>query len=300
MSFEQFRDAFEILHEAYGTTFFLVLGVEPLLLKDDFVKIVKYWNDRKLFYAIYSTSPEPLFSKYRTKLLDVGLNNWSCGIDGIPGLMPLDQIVRDKTTDGLRGLKWMADHGAETFEVTTVTNENLDYVPDIVEWCQENIPGCGSCINPVEWRHNETFDFFSKKEDMMDLVIPDKQLLDVEQMIRRMFELTRRPGYLIQNNDKFLRNYTRYFNTLDLRCNGGVGMGMDCDGTLRRCGYNRGREISKYTVWDIAKDPDKIYDIWLADAKSCEGCYWSWIYSLEEDHEAAVLGSEYYTKRWGK
>ena len=300
LSFEQFREAFDIFHEKLGVEFFLVLGTEPLLLGKTFVDIVDYWTKKKFFYGIYSISPEPLFTKYRGMLLDVGLNNWSCGIDGIPDLFPLSPIVEKKTIMGLKGLRWMAERGIETFEVTTVTNENLSYVPDIVEWCQENIPGCGSCINPVEWRHNETFDFFSKKEDMAGLVIPPGRAEDVHKMVERMFQLTRHPGYMIQNNDKFLRNYHKYYNTLDLVCNGIVGMGMDCDGSLRRCGYCVGGEINKYTVWDLAKDPDSIYDIWLRDAKSCEGCYWSWIYSLQEDSKAAILGSGYYSKRWKK
>lgn len=299
LSSEKFQEAFDILHETLGVTFFLVLGTEPLLLKDTFVDIVKYWSDRNLFYAIYSISPEPLFTRYRNKLLDVGLNNWSCGIDGIPGLHPLSPIVEKKTKMGLKGLKWMSEHGVDTFEVTTVTNENLDHVADIVEFCQENIRGCGSCINPVEWRHNDEFDFFSKKEDMLDLVIPPERLENVHAMVRKMLELTRRPGYIIQNNDKFLKNYHKYYDTLDLVCGGTVGMGMDCSGELRRCGYSKGKEICNYTVWDLAKDPDKIYDIWLKDAQECKGCYWSWIYSLQEDVNAAVLNSDYYRKRWG-
>jgi hypothetical protein len=297
LSVDSWKKVFDIFGVCYNTKFYLVLGVEPLLLGDSLVDIIKFWNKNKIFYGLYSTSPQPYFDRYKYKLLEVGLNNWSCGIDGLPGYGNPGH-VDVKISSGLKGLIWMADEGVQTMSVVTLSNRNLEYADKIIEYCQENIKNGMSCLNPIEWQHNETFDFFSKKKLIWDLVIPEGRRNKVREIAEKIKILSKRPGYQIQNSDRNLDIYHLIYDRLNYRCNGLVGMGVDCDGSLRRCGYNRGREISKYKVWDIPKDPEKIYEIWYRDALSCEGCFWSWVQGLEETYNVVVANSEFYQDRW--
>jgi len=294
----KWAEVFDIFKDHYGTEFFLILGTEPLLLRDDLLVVLKEMTKRGLFYGFYSTSPPALFDKYKEALLDVGLNNYSCGIDGIADLMPVSDIVKRKADWGIRGMQWMGERGVQTLALTTLTNENLSYVPQIMKWCQDNIPKCISCVNPVEWAHDPTFDFFPPKDKMMDLVIPDDRKAEVEKMAEEVRKLCTVPGYYIQNTFRNLDMYPFQYNRLTYRCNGIIGLAVDCDGTLRRCGYNRGTEIAKYKVWDIPGRDKEIYDIWYEDALGCRGCFWSWTQSLEENFLSLIYGSSYYKNRW--
>jgi len=261
------------------------------------VDIIKFWTENKVFYGLYSTSPQPFFDRYKEKLLDVGLNNWSCGVDGLLGF-DNPEHVDAKAGQGLAGLRWMADRGVQTMSVVTLNRYNLQYAAKIIEYCQENIKGGMACLNPIEWQFDETFDFFSKKEAMEDLIIPSTDREKVRGVAQKVKELAKRPGYRIQNVDKNLDIFHLTYDKLNYHCNGLVGMGIDTDGTLRRCGYSRGVEISKYTVWDIPKDPTFIYETWYKDALSCHGCGWSWVQGLEKTFGIVVPDSDFYKERW--
>lgn len=297
LSIDEWIQTFQILNEELGVRFFLILGTEPLLFGDDLVKLIKWFTKNNLFYAFYSTSPPALFKKYREKLIDAGLTNWACGIDTLPGKGWTDAITEKKTQEGIEGLIWMGERGLQTWTLTTVTNQNLQHVPEIVEWCQLNIPNVLSCVNPVEWRHNDSFDFFARKEDMADMVIPAERHEEVIQMAEELFVLTRRPGFQIQNPDSYLLNYPRFYNTLNYVCNGVVGFGVDCDGSLRLCGYSKGAHTPKYFVKDLQTKKDEILMGGYEDAHNCLGCHWSYVSALQETYESLIPGTAYYTER---
>lgn len=293
----EWKSIFDILGTHYNVKFYLVLGTEPLLMRDKLVDIVDFWTKNEIFYGLYSTSPQPLFNQYKDKLLEAGLNNWSCGIDGLFGY-DNPAHVNAKVFNGMAGLQWMADQGVQTMTVVTLNRSNLSYADKIIEWCQENIKGGMACLNPIEWQHDDTFDFFAKKEDMGDLIVTEQFRPEVKGLAQRIKAMAKRPGYQIQNSDKNLDIFHLVYDKLNYRCNGVVGMGVDTDGTLRRCGYCRGDEISKYSVWDIPEDPEFIYEVWYRDVLSCKGCFWSWVQGLEETYGVVIPDSEFYKKRW--
>ncbi len=297
MSLEEWKRTFLTLKEEFNTEFFLILGTEPLLLKDDLVELVRWFKKHNLFYGFYSTSPPKLFDLYKDRLIEAGLNNWSCGIDAIPGMVPSDPITIKKSQEGLEGLRWMAERGVQTFTVTTVTNENLAYVPKMLEYIQNIIPGVISCINPVEWAHNSQFDFFSEKKDMENCIIPISRRDEVIDMVQEVLKLTRVPGYQIQNPDSHLLEFPRYYHCLDYVCNGIVGIGVDCDGTFRLCGYSRGRNVADYKVKDLKANRQDIWMAWREDAQKCKGCHWSYVQVLQEAFSALYADSSFYRNR---
>lgn len=284
MSLEEWKRAFLLLKEKLGVKFFLILGTEPLLMKYDLVSLIGWFHNNKIVYGFYSTSPEPLFSRFKTQLVQAGLENWSCGIDMIPGMFAKDPMMEKKAVEGLMGLSWMAHQGVQTLANTTITNANLDHIPDIIRYCQETIPGVVHTINPVEWRHSEFFDFFSRKEDMEHILIPSERRCDVERMITRVLKMTREPGIRISNTDRHLLDIPKYFDRLDYNCRGKAGPSLDCDGTLRACGYYRGVSSPAYTVWDLAGDVHaRAFKLaWRSDVANCTGCHWTFPYSMEE------------------
>ena len=295
LGFEEWKDVFQIINDSYGTKFFLVLGVEPLLLGEDFVKLVKWWNDNSYFYGLYSTSPKNLFDKYKYKLLDAGVNNWSCGIDSMPGF-PKDMTLK-KTLDGMSGMKWMDSHGVQCVTVTTMTNYNLSYVSEIIRWCHEELPNSLNCFNPIEWSQDETYDFFSSSESISNLLIPSSRKWEVKLVCEQVRKFCYIMGWQIQNVESFLTLLPDYFDKLNYPCHGSVGMGIDADGSIRRCGYNKGRLT--YSIWDVPKKADDIYTSWKKDVESCTGCFWNYIFMLEEDYESVIPMSKFFKKRWG-
>jgi len=299
MSLEDWKSTFENLHHRFSTRFFLVLGNEPLMMGDDLVELVRWFKHHNLFYGFYSTSPEPLFSRYRQALVDAGLNNWACGIDTIPFSGLTDPITEAKAKDGLKGLIWMADHGVQTFAVVTVRNDNLAIVPKILWTLHKEVPRIMTCINPVEWRHDDRFDFFADKERIKDLIIPHNRLDEVRAMVESVLVLTRECGMQIQNPDTHLLEFADYYEHLDYKCNGITGPAIDCDGSLRLCGYCKGDRCPKWNIKDINSEDAVIgfYMDWRWDATRCAGCHWSYVHALQESFGTLIPGSHYFQDR---
>ena len=300
---QAWMEACEILQACFDTEFFLILGTEPLLMGEGLVDLVKYWTKMKMFYGLYSTSPEPYFSQLKKKLVDAGLTSWSAGIDTWPGLP--NMFALDKVIQSVRGLDYMADAGVTIHTVTTVNNYNLEDVALILRSAQERFrkkTTVTSSLNAIEWQHDETFDFFSKKEKMMppyaDLVIPPERHPAVLKMCEDVRKLMFVDGYQIQTTARHLNDWPLLYRSLNSNCQGLCGFAVDCDGRMRRCGYNKGTKVSSYTVWDIERASVRRQFIqdWQEEVASCPGCFWVFKYCMEEKGSLKHK-SEFYTER---
>lgn len=290
MRVEDWIQGLDNLHRAFGATFFLFLGVEPLLLRQGMVDIVAWLKAKGLDAAWYTTSPEPMFSLWRDKLVEAGVQNWSSGVDTLPHLDPLDPVTEKKARESVAGLQWMAARGVKTHTTTTVHRKNLHMVPEILLWLHQNIPGVELALNFVEWRKEPGFDFFSLPEDMLDMLwlgTPGE-----EEQIRRIMgqclEVRERvlgDGGRFHTPVNYMSEAHRFYNTLNLHCQGAIGPSVDADGTMRLCGYHRGWESGGFNVVELI--PGKIdpvsgreivrlfQDHWERDLWGCSGCYWA-------------------------
>jgi len=303
LSIEKWKEAFQILYDLYGTKFFLFLGTEPLLLRGGLVDLVRWFAEHNLFYGFYSTSPEPLFTKYREVLLEAGLRNWSAGIDALPG-MSTDEATKKKVVESIQGLQWMANHGVQTFTVTTIHKRNLWVVPEIVGWLQKNVQGVLSTVNFIEWKRTPEFDFFSTKEQMLNLMWDSSEVEreQVRSVMSRMGWLALQPGTHIQVPLGFFEAAHLHYDRLDDHCGGVLGPGVDCDGTLRLCGYSTGLNVGKWSVFDLVDQEKSLAfeRVWSEDLQACSGCHWVFHRVLRDDLRLLDPKSGIYQERWVK
>ena len=296
---EEWKRAITKLRDIFQARFFLFLGTEPLLLKEGLVELVRWFTQENLFYGFYSTSPEPLFSKYKQALVDAGLNNWSAGIDALPG-WSLDPITNKKVTESIEGLQWMAEQGVQTHTLTTIHKKNLSTIPRILQWCQENIPGCQSSLNFIEWKKTPQFDFFSKHEDMKDLCWDGNETLKVKEIMLWVLLLSRVKGRIIQTPDAYLLNAHRHYLTLNQHCQGIVGPAVDCDGIMRLCGYSTGERVKSWNILDedFQDGLDIFLQDWNNDLQECPGCHWIFQEMLRTDVKILNPHSGFHEERW--
>lgn len=302
LSVGQWKEAMSIMSDLFGVRFFLFLGTEPLVYREGLVELVKWFSSKSLYYGFYSTSPEPLFSQYKQQLVDAGLINWSSGIDALPG-MPMDAVTKYKVQDSIEGLQWMAERGIQTHTQTTIHKRNLSHIPAIIEWCQDNIPGCSSVMNFIEWKRDARFDFFAPMEDMKDLCWDGtpEEAAEVDRVMRKVLLLSQVHNRIVQTPVKYLINAHQHYLHLDQKCNGVVGPAVDCDGTMRCCGYSTGTLSKQYNIFELATVPNLLQSFeldWARDVQECPGCHWIFQDILTSDVRLLNPRSDYYRERW--
>ena len=292
--------AISTLKRRLRAKFFLFVGCEPLMFGEDLLQLIRFLRDEDIRYGMYSTSPEPMFSHLRKGLIDNGLENWSSGIDCLPGDKDLDHHTQRKVEDSIRGLIWMAERGVQTHTVTTVHRQNLDRVVDILLWCQDNIPGVQSSLNLIEWDREGGFDFFAPPEAMKSLLWTGTE--EEKERVRRMAEgvvyLSRTEGMIIQTPDSYLIGLEERYTELGGCCGGVVGPAVDCDGTMRVCGYAKGEHCPSFDVMDLEYSLGSFLENWAMDLDDCPGCQWIFKDMLAGDTRILDPKSGFHQDRW--
>jgi len=281
---EQWKEAFKIL-EDLGVDFNLILGNEAWLFGD---KLAVFMKGTKVPYAIYTTAPEPLFSKnvdylFGNKIID----NLSCGLD-FPYNVPSEMVDDDsykKSQDTWRALKyvrkkypWVDTHGT-----MTIHRLNYKFFPQIVKQLQSI--GVYIAVNVIHWNKDGKFDFFPNREEIEELLFKPSDYADLRRAIDEALEVDE--GYL-QNPD-FLRLPVEVLTEMKWHCQGDPygGPTIDADGSLRVCGYRKGAYTPKFKIWDL-KDSDKVKQWQEAvrkDAMECPGCAWAYPWTYHYWHE---------------
>jgi len=321
LSGEQWLDVIDLLREQ-GIEFFLFLGNEPLMLGKDLVVVVKGLAERNVEYGLYSTSPEPLFSKWRENLIDAGLRNWSAGVDFVPEVyqrMKKEgrlsekairlvegqgvEIVR-KAEESLKGLVWMYEAGVEeVLSLITVSRANVEMLYDMVVWFADNVVRDNRwkvSYNYVEWDHGDK-DFMVSKDEgegwwllEEDREVWQRGLLKLEEEWEKYPFVQPVKGYL-SNIDRALRQDVKWWK----ECGFGVeNLSVECDGKIRACGYREGRV--GYTVWDFRDRAEEVWDAWRREVMKCKGCYWALPHMLAEAGvQVCDFESRYWQKKYG-
>jgi MoaA/NifB/PqqE/SkfB family radical SAM enzyme len=319
---EQWLDAIDILREQ-GIEFFLFLGNEPLMLGEELVVLVKGLAERNIEYGLYSTSPQPLFSQWREKLLDAGLKNWSAGVDFIPEVYERmkkegrlsekairliesqgQEIVR-KAEESLEGLVWMYEKGVEEIlSLITVSRANVEMLYDMVVWLADNVVKDGRwkvSYNYVEWNHGDK-DFMVGKEEGEEwwLSEEDRELWQgalekLEEQWEQYPFIQPVKGYLT-DIDKALKQDVKWWKEYGFTVE---NLSVECDGKIRACGYREG-EVG-YSVWDFVDKADEVWEAWRREVMKCKGCYWAWPHMLANAGvQVCDFGTEYWKRKYGR
>lgn len=278
MKQDQWYKAFENLQRVFGPMFYLFLGTEPLLQGPGLVDLIVWMKSRGMFYAFYSTSPEPLFTKWRDKLVDAGIDSWSSGIDTLPHLESMDPTTDKKVRESIIGLQWMASKGINTHITTTLHKKNLHLAPEIFRWCTDNIPGVEYAVNLVHWRTTEEFDFFAWPHEMQDMLWEgtEAERVRVHDTMRELVRIRDQEKRKLHTQDDYLLNAHLWYDTIDRHCQGHIGPSIEPDGSWRLCGYSTGGPCRGFNVLDLT--PENFQEFWAVRERAlaaCPGCAWS-------------------------
>ena len=258
-----------------GIKFHLFLGNDCLLLGDEFLKLVQFLKGRR-DYALYSTMEPRLFGKYKDRLLP-GLYNLSAGIDVLTGTGD----IAEKSRDGLAGLTWLREHNIPDCQGTiTLGNHNIDQVEKLVQTLSER--GIYVGINVTHWNQDGGFDFFPEKKYLKDYIL--ERTPELEQLIKNLVTGIKSGRYLIQNPPEYLEGILEHGIDLSWHCSEPHIIAIDADGSLRCCGYRKGRALSRYHVLDLGTQKLSIgryRELWMEDSTECSGCCWSYAWMAE-------------------
>ena len=278
LTIDQWKEVFFILH-TLGVNFNLILGNETWLLGEGIISLLK---DNKVPYALYTTCPEPLWSKYKNTFFESGIvDNLSCGID-YPVDIPKNHPSRrddsyKKSVSAWEGFVWYKHHYPMMDCQGTITVHRLNYTfaPRLVRALSKLDVFVG--INFIHWNKDNGFDFFPNKEELKDLLFTKN---DMPKLRRVLDSILATPGLL--QNPEFLKQDVEVLTEHGWHCGGNPygGPSIDSDGTLRVCGYRRGRRCSQLSIFDLPNRIDDWREAVYKDAYDCPGCAWSypWMY----------------------
>lgn len=296
----QWEEAFKILKDI-GVDFNIILGNEPWL----FGKALAFMKNVEVPYAMYTTAPEPLFSKNVDYLFGENiLSNLSMGIDfpnsNHKGLQLNDDSYW-KSQAAWRAFKYVRKKypQVDTHGTITVHRLNYQFLPKIFTELQDI--GVHAGINFIHWDKDGKFDFFSDEAEMTDLLFREKDYSNLRKVLDEVLQLDK--GFL--QDPEFLQQPVAKLVEMGWHCQGDPygGPTIDADGSLRVCGYRKGTHTPKFKIWDL-KDPVKVkqwQEAVKADAMECPGCAWQcpWMYSYWKKKEPD-FGTDVFVKQSSK
>jgi len=272
---QEWKKAFAILKDL-GCEFNLILGNETMMA-DDLPAIIKYLYEQKISYALYSTSPTELYNKLKESLIEAGLKNLSSGFDSLKR----DDSIGIKSKRGLEGMIEMKKRipGLDTQGTITLSKINLDEVVDLLKTLTAN--GIWGAVNSIHWDADGEYDFFPPKEHLKDFIIDDKEKFLA--LCRKLKELTANGEIMIQNPPEYFDALAKHGLDMSWHCTQPYIITVDADGSLRLCGYRRGKGVTKFSIFDLADEKkfEKYKEVWKEESQECPGCFWSYWWMAE-------------------
>jgi len=275
LTVEGWKKAFGILKDL-GCEFNLILGNETMMA-DDLPAIIKYLYEQKINYALYSTSPTELFNELKELLIEAGLKNLSSGFDSLKR----NDSIGIKSKRGLNGMIEMKKRikALDTQGTITLSNINLDEVVDLLRTLTKN--HIWGAVNSLHWDIDGEYDFFPSKEHLKDFIITDeKKFL---KLCEELKELTINGEIMIQNPPEYFDALARYGLNMGWHCTQPYVITVDADGSLRLCGYRRGKRVTKFSIFDLVDEKkfEEYRQVWKEESQECPGCFWSYWWMAE-------------------
>lgn len=276
LTLEQWKKAFLNLKNI-GVDFNLILGNEVLMLKDDLIELVKFLKEENISYGMYSTFPEPFYTKYRDQLIEAGMENLSFGCDTLVG----NDSIGIKSRRALNGVKYLVDKGLTGHHASvTISDRNIDEVEDMVKTLTENKVWSG--LNTIHWNKDGKYDFFPPKKDIEDLIIKDTDKL--KRVCNNLKEKTISGEYMIQTPTEYFDAIVEHGLDMSWHCSLPLMITVDSDGSLRLCGYRAGEDFKKFNILDMdSKEKLQEYHAqWDKEKDDCPGCFWACWWQAEQ------------------
>jgi MoaA/NifB/PqqE/SkfB family radical SAM enzyme len=280
---DQWIDAFKVLKEI-GVDFNLIQGNEPWLLGKDLVKIMKA---NEVPFAMYTTAPPYLFKKYHKLYFENGIDSMACGVDySLAFLANTDEKLRHlddtviKSIDGWEAMLYTKKHYPKIDVGPTITIHSINIL-GFEQFLEEvTLADFTFGVNFINWNKDGGYDFCSTEEDIKELLFDEdnpKHFLRVD----RFFKLikTDERAKRIHNYDSLLDMSPMDIFRMGWHCQGDPygGPTIDCDGSLRCCGYRMGTRTPAFDIFSLRDSyaKEKWKEAVYADAMDCPGCVWS-------------------------
>jgi len=261
-----------------GVDFNLILGNETWLLGDNLNKIME---TNKVPYALYTTCPPILFERYKDKFFTGNIDNLSCGIDYSHSYLIDKQLEEYDDMEMKSAHAWLGL--AETRKkyphvdcqgTVTLHKQNYYQLPEIVRGLSEL--GIFVGVNVIHHNKDGDFDFFPKKEFLNEFLFTEAHVRKLQKIF---LETVAIEGALIQNKEMLMNPIlVKHMVRTDWHCRGNPydGPTIDSDGSLRCCGYRKGRYASQFTIFEMPKLFPNYLKAVYDDAMECPGCFWSY------------------------
>jgi hypothetical protein len=255
--------------------FTIVLGNDPWLLRN---QLPTLFNRKS---AVYSTSVTDGFvpkisSEVRSILKH--LRNFSTGYDYPGSLLNLSEDHnKEKARDAWTCFRAIAEDEelsplVERCMSTTFSRANVNLFQDIYSDCVA-INGMMS-VSFVNYDVDGGFDFFPGLDALGDWLVTKEEFQSVANHVSSVYE----------EDHFYLANPFEHYSFEEMtrmgwHCRGNPydGPTVDCDGTMRVCGYRPGTRCPGIHITELATPHGK--DKWrqavYEDAMECPGCSWS-------------------------
>lgn len=281
---DQWIEVWDIL-DSIGVSFNLILGNETWLLGTELIRMMEH---HKMAFAIYTTAPPMLFQTLRGRILvpESPIDNFSCGID-----YPFSYLWWQHRNAQIKGSilekswdAWQAFHivrarypHVDCQGNITIHRKNLRLVPDIIR----ELSGIGVFpgVNFIHYNKDGLYDFFPEKEEIKDFVFSENDIPYLESTMKEI----REDPHLLQN-PHLMTISPEIVVDMGWHCDGVPygGPTIDSDGSLRLCGYRKGKRTPKFSIFDLPEKEDDWFNAVWNDSMECPGCTWS--YPIMHDH----------------
>jgi len=279
---DEWLEAFGRLRDE-GVRFFLVVGNDSLLYPW-IVDLVRGLEENGFhgMYAMYTTFPEPWYSRLREKLVDAGIYSVSCGVDVVAGCLTGDSSIDEKSIYGLEQLVWFRERGVPDLQATvTIHGRNYKFLDRVFDVITANRIWIGTSM--IEYSVDGLHDFFGTRESLESFLIPERE---GEEFRRKMYDLAgevRKGRWMFQLPPEYLellgdmRGEPRWHCTLPLI------VSIEADGSFRLCAYRPFYEHRGHTVFELGREVSMSdYVVWYNEESSkCPGCAWGYPYMAE-------------------
>lgn len=297
LTVEQWRKAFDILKDL-GVTFNLILGNETFLLGENLVTIM---DNTPVPYGLYTSLSGNLFDKnHEAFFATEKIDSISCGIDYPMGALPIkkEEDSYKKSMKAWEVFQFVKKQYPKVDIQCTITIHRLNYkgVPLIIKQAAEI--GIFTGVNFIHWNEDGKFDFFPDKEFLKDMLFLDEDLPELQKVVD---EILLSPGTL--QNPEILHLPLDELVNMKWHCKGDPygGPSIDSDGSLRVCGYRKGEETPKFSIFDLPEKEKEWKRAVYNDAMKCPGCSWGFCISYKHWNETNdEMGKKVFTKHAGE
>lgn len=267
ISVKEWEKVFDILN-SLNVRFVKLMGGEPTLFKD-LERLIKYANENtRIRVAVFSNS---IFNKEKLEsLIAAGLKEYITSIDTLKSANNVDSVIKSQA--GLKALIFLKKKGITHLQANIVVcKNNILEVSNIIEYLSER--GICSSLSPIHWGKEEFWEYRCK-ESGFKLTKNDLPL--IKKLSKNLLKM-KKSGTLIANSELYIKNWPEFAINLKWFCKIPPVLWIDSDGSMMCCCDIKGKNVSKYSVFDLA-NKEKLECFTrdaIEDVKGCRGCFYN-------------------------